>query len=311
MPFQNSVNITPAPGIEGDFASANPRGSVLTNPGGFVAAAAGVTVGRFAWADALLNTVANTPGAGALGGLPDGFISRRQQALITAYLSETSSVIPSGFPVTLHNEGDFWVKNTLTTAVARGMKAYAKYADGSIQFGVTGSPPGSASVTGAIAAATGISVTASITDNVLAVTAVGAGVVTPGAILSGTGVTSGTQITKQLTGTAGGIGTYQVDRPQTVASETITGTYGTLTVSAVGSGTLGIGDVLSGTGVTAGTIITALGTGAGGTGTYFVSPSQTAASTTIAATAYIETKWYAATAAGPGELVKMSSWSLG
>lgn len=57
----------------------------------------------------------------------------------------------------------------------------------------------------------------------------------------------------------------------------------TLTVSAVTSGTIRVGQTISGTGVTAGTTITALGTGTGGAGTYTVSTSQTAASTTISA----------------------------
>ncbi len=57
----------------------------------------------------------------------------------------------------------------------------------------------------------------------------------------------------------------------------------TLTVSAVTSGTLAVGQVIEGTGITAGTKITALGTGTGGTGTYTVTPSQTAASTSIRA----------------------------
>lgn len=57
----------------------------------------------------------------------------------------------------------------------------------------------------------------------------------------------------------------------------------TLTVTAVASGKLAVGQVLSGSGVTAGTTITALGTGTGGAGTYTVSAEQTAASTTITA----------------------------
>lgn len=55
----------------------------------------------------------------------------------------------------------------------------------------------------------------------------------------------------------------------------------TLTVSsyvATNGGALGIGSVISGVGVTAGTYITALGTGTGGNGTYIVSDSQTVAS---------------------------------
>lgn len=57
----------------------------------------------------------------------------------------------------------------------------------------------------------------------------------------------------------------------------------TLTVTAVSSGTLGVGQTISGSGVTAGTTITGFGTGTGGTGTYTVSASQTASSTTITA----------------------------
>lgn len=57
----------------------------------------------------------------------------------------------------------------------------------------------------------------------------------------------------------------------------------TLTVSAVASGTLAIGQTLFGSGITAGTTITALGTGTGGTGTYTVSNSQTVASEAMGA----------------------------
>ena len=55
----------------------------------------------------------------------------------------------------------------------------------------------------------------------------------------------------------------------------------TLTVSAVTNGVLALGSFISGTGVTAGTYITAYGTGTGGAGTYTVSASQTVSSTTI------------------------------
>lgn len=58
----------------------------------------------------------------------------------------------------------------------------------------------------------------------------------------------------------------------------------TLTVSGVSSGTLAVGQEISGSGVTAGTYIVAFLSGTGGTGTYTVSESQTAGSTTITAT---------------------------
>lgn len=65
----------------------------------------------------------------------------------------------------------------------------------------------------------------------------------------------------------------------------ITGT--TLTVTAILSGAIAIGQTLAGTGITAGTTIVGFNTGAGGNvneiGTYTITPSQTAASTTISA----------------------------
>lgn len=57
----------------------------------------------------------------------------------------------------------------------------------------------------------------------------------------------------------------------------------TLTVSAVASGALAVGQSIVGAGVTAGTMITALGTGTGGTGTYTVNNSQTVGSEAMTA----------------------------
>lgn len=57
---------------------------------------------------------------------------------------------------------------------------------------------------------------------------------------------------------------------------------GTLTVTALLNGVqLQVGMFVNGSGVTAGTFITAFGTGTGGTGTYLVNVSQTASSTTM------------------------------
>ena len=59
-------------------------------------------------------------------------------------------------------------------------------------------------------------------------------------------------------------------------------TVTTLTVSApTGSGVLAIGQSIIGAGITSGTTITGFGTGTGGAGTYFLSTSQTVASTTM------------------------------
>lgn len=60
-------------------------------------------------------------------------------------------------------------------------------------------------------------------------------------------------------------------------------TASVLTVTAVTSGTLRVGQIISGTGITAGTYISALGTGTGGEGTYTVVGDTTATSTTVTA----------------------------
>ena len=84
---------------------------------------------------------------------------------------------------------------------------------------------------------------------------------------------------------------YEALLPSAVVTASIAGT--TMTVSAVSSGTLAIGMIISGTGVTANTTITAFGSGSGFTGTYTVSAYQTVGSTTITGCAPVtnETYW--------------------
>jgi microcystin-dependent protein len=68
------------------------------------------------------------------------------------------------------------------------------------------------------------------------------------------------------------------------------GNAGTIfNVSSVGSGTLAVGQVITGTGIAANTRITALGTGTGGAGTYTVNISQVVSATTVTATPWIST----------------------
>jgi len=116
------------------------------------------------------------------------------------------------------------------------------------------------------------SFTASIAGNTMTVTVVASGTIGLGQYITGTNVQAGTKILTQLTGTAGSTGTYEVNISQTTSSTTIT---------TITSGVLYVGAEISGTGVTAGTTITAFGTGTGGTGTYTVSASQLVASAVI------------------------------
>ena len=146
---------------------------------------------------------------------------------------------------------------------------------------INGSLATLASGTGVVAAET-FSVTASIGGYLMTVTAVANGSVVTGATISGTGVTGTPEITGQISGTPGGIGVYSISVSQgDITSETISGTYGQLTVSGSVTGDFAVGQTLAGTDVVANTIITQLGTGVGGDGTYFVNNNTAVSSTTI------------------------------
>jgi hypothetical protein len=155
---------------------------------------------------------------------------------------------------------------------------------GTGSIGATGTGFVGAVVTGALGstntASIGFKCTAAITTTTMTVSAVAEGVLSVGDIISGTGVTAGTTITALGTG-SGGVGTYTVSASQTVASTAITGNSNKLNVSAVTGGTLYVGDTLLGTGVTAGTEITAFGTGTGGVGVYTLNFYQQIASSTL------------------------------
>jgi len=68
-----------------------------------------------------------------------------------------------------------------------------------------------------------------------------------------------------------------IDVTATIGGAVFRGTISgvTLTVTSVTSGTIAIGQVITGTNIASGTTITALGSGSGGTGTYTISISQT------------------------------------
>ena len=63
----------------------------------------------------------------------------------------------------------------------------------------------------------------SASSNVMSVSAIASGVILEGQVIEGTGVTTDTEIVKQLSGVLGGVGTYQISVAQTFASTTVTG----------------------------------------------------------------------------------------
>jgi hypothetical protein len=133
--------------------------------------------------------------------------------------------------------------------------------------------------------------TASISGTTMTVTELFSGTIAVGQQVFGVGVDQETVITALGTGT-GGVGTYTVSNSQTAASGrynsaqvncVFTGSTSgtTLTVSAVSSGTLHAGMTITNSTLTTKTVITALGTGTGGAGTYTISNSQTVGSSTM------------------------------
>lgn len=300
MGFQKQVNLTPAPAVAGDFASSNPRATVLAGPGGLVAGALGVNVGKFAWVD---DDGVTVQGFGTATKAPSGFVHREQQALIQQYLAEAGVNIPQGFPVVLHNEGDFWAKLAGDNAATIGAAIYADYSNGDV---CAVAAPAGASVT----ASMGATFTATGTGTSLVVTSV-TGRLSVGDTVSGTGITAGTTILSQVSGTPGGAGTYQLSAANTASAATVTAFGIVLNVTAVGSGVLEVGDPVSGTGIPSGAVVASQVSGtAGGVGIYTLDTRATAyaASTTVTAVGGVLTAFKAQSAAAVGELVKISTW---
>ena len=233
--FQTQVNLDQAPAVEGDFASANARMSANAIPGGLIAGDLGVTIARFGWIDRTTDQKVDNFNTGDRA--PDGFIHREQQGLITVYLDEVSMMVPKGFPITLLNQGDFWVK-LRGNAATIGQKAFASLSDGSVRTAAPG-----ATIAGFVG-------TATFATNVMTVASVTSGTVKVGDIVTSSGVAAGTTVLAQTGGTPGGAGTY--------------------------------------------TLSTSPGT---------ITPAQA-----VTTTGYIETKFVVDTAGSDGDLIKISSW---
>ena len=120
----------------------------------------------------------------------------------------------------------------------------------------------------------------------LTVTSVSSGSIEIGALISGPGIELGTQIISQVSGTPGGAGVYNLFAAGgNVLSETITETYGVLTVGAVDSGTVGLGEQVTGAGVLPLTAIDAHLNGSGAGSTWIVNNAQTVAGENMTMTA--------------------------
>lgn len=110
-------------------------------------------------------------------------------------------------------------------------------------------------------AASDASVTGSISATNLTVSAVASGTLAPGQVINGTGVTVGTTIVSQASGTTGGVGVYVVSASQTVSSTTITAGAVTCSYDSISSSfviTAGSVGAASTIGFATGTLATSL-----------------------------------------------------
>jgi len=134
--FQTQVNRFPGIGVAGDFASDNPRKAMVAGDSALVATSAGVTLGRFAWANAA-GVVSNAkPGSGVAR---LGFAAREGQpgGFLTTGLVGASMVLNGGNAIVLHEDADVLVDVTVGAATI-GLKAFASTTDGSVQPGAAG-----------------------------------------------------------------------------------------------------------------------------------------------------------------------------
>ena len=139
--------------------------------------------------------------------------------------------VGSGYGLGNYGSGDYGLSSTTVTATQMRLWALDHWGQDLVAAPVGGTiyywqpdVPAYANLTG------------SISGYVLTVSALGYGTIAGGQTLYGPGVTAGTSIEGQLTGTPGGVGTWAVSISQTVASESMA-TAQTLSTAVSVSGT--------------------------------------------------------------------------
>lgn len=229
MGFQRVVNQQPAPAVAGDFASNNPRTSLVPAvEAGLVAGDANVRVGYFAWAANDGKVYSSLAAAAAVGGATIGFVARQPNipsALITAFLGESIMTLQAGLPVTLQTSGDYWV-DLVAIDPNDAIFALATTGAPSLVDDATTEPTGyagaSQSKVNAVTAATTV---IAVTTGIMQVVTMASGVIEAGQRVTGTGVPFGTNVLYQISGTPGGAGFYQTNSQNRAAVAAFTATF--------------------------------------------------------------------------------------
>jgi hypothetical protein len=180
-------------------------------------------------------------------------------------ISGTLSVTSQGYPYSAQ----------INLSHAKSFKDAAKI----LQAQLNHTLPTAGVTTGSSIAPASVSFTGSVNNLLLNVTSVASGNIQVGSIISGAGIPANAQITSQVNGTPGGVGTYSLYLPEGhIAAESLTDTYGVLTVGSTSSGAVAIGEHVVGKGVLPDTAIEANLSGSGAGSTWLVNFSQTDAS---------------------------------
>jgi hypothetical protein len=157
-----------------------------------------------------------------------------------------------------------------------------------IQTDLNNSLPPAAATTASSIAPKSVAFTGSVNNLLLTVSSAPPGSIHVGSIITGRGMPAGAQITSQVSGTPNGAGVYGLYVPEGhISTETLTETYGVLTVGSVGPtspGPVAIGQQVTGPGVLPLTAIEANLSGSGAGSTWLVNYAQTVASENITMT---------------------------
>lgn len=174
--------------------------------------------------------------------------------------------------LTVTIDGTLHTSSAITLTGATSFSAAANLI--TTALGTTG--PTQATITGSI----GATFTGTGSGTNLTTTAV-SGVISAGDVITGTGITGTVTIVSQTSGITGGAGVYVTSAATTSTAAAIVGTSNQLQATAVISGTLAIGQAITGTGIASGTFISAFVTGTGNTGIYTISAAMQVASEAI------------------------------
>jgi Protein of unknown function (DUF3383)/PEP-CTERM motif len=143
-----------------------------------------------------------------------------------------------------------------------------------IQTDLNNSLPPAAAATGSITPVS-VAFTGSVNNLLLTVSSAPPGSIQVGSIITGRGMPAGAQITSQVSGTPNGAGVYSLYVPEGhISSGTLTETYGVLKVGSASSGTVAIGQQVTGASVLP---LTAIESNLGG-GAWLVNYAQTVGS---------------------------------